>query len=473
MISAPLPANESERLAELERLQLLDSLPEPVYDEIVGLASRLCGTPIALVSLIAQDRQWFKARVGLEAEQTPREQAFCAHALLTPGDLMEVPDARRDPRFAGNPLVTGAPHIGFYAGVPLVTSHGHALGTLCVIDHQPRRLDAPQRDALRSLARLVEYAIEQQRQRLRAESDRLQLELATESARLGLWVLDVRSGRGEVRGAFAALLGFAEGEFDGRLESFMQRVHPDDQEMLREHQRRELELGDFSRVEFRVLHPDGSQRWLVSRSRGVHDRHGALTHVAGLLFDRTEQRELEEHLRDYQQELLDMAQRMETLAITDMLTGVGNRRALEEQLRARVAHSQRHRGALSVLLIDVDHFKAFNDQYGHLAGDRVLREVAQRIVACVRTEDVVARYGGEEFAVLLPDTDMDGAWLLGERIRQAIESHAWPLRKVTASIGVSSAAGVEAEAEILLREADEQLYRAKSSGRNLVCAPMD
>ena len=147
--------DEFERLRALDATRVLDSLPDPLYDDCAKLASMLCATPIALVSLIDRDRQWFKAREGLDATQTPRDQAFCDHAIRTPGSLMEVPDATLDPRFADNPLVTGEPHIRFYAGMPLVTADGHALGTLCVIDHTPRQLDSAQREALARLARLV------------------------------------------------------------------------------------------------------------------------------------------------------------------------------------------------------------------------------------------------------------------------------------------------------------------------------
>ena len=155
MLVAPPHPQEAERLAALEAHDILDTLPEQGFDDLTRLASYICGTPIALVSLVDAERQWFKSRVGLEAAETHRDLAFCAHAILDEG-LMVVPDAEQDERFHDNPLVTGEPHVRFYAGTPLKTAEGHSLGTLCVIDHVPRRLTPEQQEALGALGRQVE-----------------------------------------------------------------------------------------------------------------------------------------------------------------------------------------------------------------------------------------------------------------------------------------------------------------------------
>jgi signal transduction histidine kinase len=160
-IPAALPENEAERVAALHRYGVLDTLPEQMFDDIAQLAASICETPIALISLVDSRRQWFKARVGLEAPQTARDLAFCAHAILRPDEVMVVSDATSDQRFAGNALVTGDPKIRFYAGAPVVTSAGHALGTVCAIDRKARTLTSSQQEALRTLARqtarLLEY----------------------------------------------------------------------------------------------------------------------------------------------------------------------------------------------------------------------------------------------------------------------------------------------------------------------------
>ncbi|GAB4440807.1 MAG: hypothetical protein OHK0015_37300 [Chloroflexi bacterium OHK40] len=163
-IAPPIPADDQARLAALDRYQVLDTPAEREFDDLVRLAAEICGTPIALVSLIDARRQWLKANYGLDVAETPRGLAFCSYAILQPDELFVVPDALADERFADNPFVTGPPYVRFYAGMPLRTGDGHALGTLCVIDRETRQLSPFQRDALRVLARQVMVQLEQRRQ---------------------------------------------------------------------------------------------------------------------------------------------------------------------------------------------------------------------------------------------------------------------------------------------------------------------
>ncbi len=164
IMSPPIPAHDTERVATLRSLGVLDTPPEPDYDDLTQLAAQICQVPIALISLVDADRQWFKSHFGLNAVETPRQHSFCAHAIIDPQiDLFVVPDARADPRFAENPLVCGDPNIRFYAGTPLVTHDGWALGTLCVIDRKPRELTPDQVHALTTLRRYVINALELRR----------------------------------------------------------------------------------------------------------------------------------------------------------------------------------------------------------------------------------------------------------------------------------------------------------------------
>jgi GAF domain-containing protein len=153
------PRNEEARIAALEKYAILDSDPEAAFDDLALLASFICKTPIALISLIDEERQWFKSKVGLTLSETSRDVAFCAKAILQ-SDILEVRDATQDERFRDNPFVLAEPHIRFYAGAPLITEDGYALGTLCVIDQKPRVLEAEQREALKALSRLVVAQLE-------------------------------------------------------------------------------------------------------------------------------------------------------------------------------------------------------------------------------------------------------------------------------------------------------------------------
>jgi GAF domain-containing protein len=182
--SAPKPQNESERLDTLRAYELLDTEPEAAFDAITKLAANLCEVPIALVSLVDADRQWFKSRCGLDPTSTGRDVAFCAHAILQ-NDIFEIPDACEDPRFADNPLVTGPPHVRFYAGVPLIEPAGLPLGTLCVIDHKPRKLTQRQREQLRHLAQSIVGLIVMRIRRSELEEYRMAL-AASERACLAL-----------------------------------------------------------------------------------------------------------------------------------------------------------------------------------------------------------------------------------------------------------------------------------------------
>jgi diguanylate cyclase (GGDEF)-like protein len=335
-----IPDTEAGRVSEQWRQEVLDSygildtLDEPAYDDLTKLAAFICGTPNSLISFVDRDRQWFKAKLRAGLPETPRTVSFCAHAIQRPDQVLIVPDATRDARFLGNPLVTSENGLRFYAGAPMVSPEGAALGTICVIDDQPRALSPEQIEALRSLSRQV------------------------------VAQLELRRGQAVLEAANAKL---------------------------------------------------------------------------------------------------------SALSLTDALTCIPNRRALFARLAEEEARARRTGDPLSLLLIDIDHFKSYNDAFGHPAGDQALHMVAQLLAGGARPYDFAARYGGEEFAVILPRTNPPAAFGVAERLCHAVAVAPVPHRRLTISIGVAAldpAGGIDE----LIRVADRALYLAKNAGRNRVAA---
>lgn len=267
-MKAALPPNEEARLLALHRLDVLDTQREQNFDDIAQLAMSICNVPIAVVSLVDRDRQWFKSCLGLDARETSRDVAFCAHAILTPEDLLIVENATLDPRFSDNALVTGEPAIRFYAGAPLVTKNGEALGTLCVIDSRPRQMNDLQKHTLRLLANQVMQLLQLRETNLELQQERQKIEDVIKGANLGTWRWNVQTGEVILNDRWAGMLGYSLAELAPiSIDTWVKLCHPEDlqvsNELLKRHFSGEL---DYYEYQCRMKHKNGD--WISVYTRG-------------------------------------------------------------------------------------------------------------------------------------------------------------------------------------------------------------
>lgn len=472
---AAKPDNENQRLDALKRLDLMDTDPEPEFDELVKLAAAICGTPISLVTLLDERRQWFKAIVGLDVTETPREVAFCAHSILQP-DLFVVEDAAVDDRFATNPLVTGEPRIRFYAGMPVESPDGYPMGTLCVIDREPRRLSDLQKNMLTMLAKQVNARLElrQQRKRLQkalkeVEVSRNELRSSEERFRIFMDNSPFLSYMKDTEGRlvfysqrFADRFGISPTAWLGRSDF---DLWPEEEaQAIRQHDIEVLMAGRLEVIEEeRTESPGVVSHWRSYKFPCVDSRGETL--LAGVAVDVSEMMAKEAALRKTQAELQAANALLKELVVTDALTGVGNRRVLEERLAAEMTAVRRGQ-KLSMLMLDIDHFKSRNDTFGHQDGDDVLRKIGALLKRLVRGNEVAARYGGEEFAILMPNAMENDAAGLAARLLTAIRAEEWAHQPITVSIGVAETDRVDMTGVELIQAADAALYAAKAAGRD-------
>ena len=329
---------ETARLTALRELDILDTAPEPGFDRLVRLAARLFNVPTSLVSLVDADRQWFKARCGLGTAQTPRSFSFCAHTILG-DDVMVVPDATLDPRFADNPLVTGDLHIRFYAGAPLITPDGHKLGSLCVIDRVPRQATAAECESLRELA-----AIAVDEMLLRRMGEKLSLanrdlrNASEENIRFGSIIAGLGTGVIVVdpshpdspvtfaNQAFLAMTGYEREEIIGRNCRFLQGPGTDKMEVAKI--RRKLALRQPYQGTLLNYRKDGTPFWNALTINPVYSEAGALINFVGLQVDASAKIHAEASLR---------ARALQAAALAELSQRALDGADLDELLNAAVA----------------------------------------------------------------------------------------------------------------------------------------
>lgn len=453
---APLPANEHLRVAALRKYDILDTEPEGAFDSLVELASYICQTPIAAISLIDENRQWFKAITGLKATETSRDVAFCAHAILQDG-IMIVPDAQKDERFYDNPLVSGAPDIRFYAGVPLVTAKGFPLGTLCVIDNVARELTSSQLDAIKVLANNIMAHLDLHLSHKQIRQYVADLQLAAtifDASSEAMIVTDLDNNIVTVNPAFTTTTGYTLEEVRGKNPKILQSGKQSPafyREMWHT-----LSCSGHWDGEVWNLRKNGEiyAEWLSINV--IYNEDGTKRMHVAIFTDITKKKRANELVWRH--------------ANYDHLTQLPNRRLFGDRLEQNLKTAHRNRETLGLMFIDLDHFKPINDTHGHHLGDKLLKQAADRINQCVRSVDTVARIGGDEFTVILPKLgDPQHAGKLAGTIIQSLNAPFYIdglTLEISASIGITLYPKDASDAEQLVKHADAAMYQAKNSGRS-------
>jgi len=286
-----IPVNESDRLVALDRYDILDTMPEQEYDDLTQLAADICGTPIALISLVDRDRQWFKSRVGLDATETPRDISFCGHAVAA-NAILNVPDATQDPRFADNPLVVNDPSIRFYVGVPLKTPDNFTLGTLCVIDRQPRDLTPLQIQQLEALSRMV---ISQLELRLSNQSLRL-LASVVETSNDAIITRNLNGIITSWNPAAERIFGYRQAEIVGQsISMFFPPDRLAEEQVFIDRLKRFERVEDFETIR---LCKNGTQKYASVTVSSLRDLSGNIVGISGVIRDISDRKQVEMALRE-------------------------------------------------------------------------------------------------------------------------------------------------------------------------------
>ena len=459
---------------------LLDWNPQEEFKDLLKLAADICEVHDGSLNLVEEAGKVFKISTGQTVIEAPLDSWFCSHAIRQHG-LFLLPDLREDPRFSDNPLVTGKPYFRFYAGHPLVAKDGATVGCLCIYDFAPHHLSAMQQETLCVLARQIVAHIELKKQTIALqtlieERNRIVGDLEISDSRfrafmdaspMAAFIKDEKGRMVYCNRALADRFGAVPEDWIGKTDfetwprEIAEKFHNQDLPVLE--QNRAIHYED------RTLGPHGRiVSWDVHKYPLVDSSGGRSVACAAL--DVTKEREAELAVQQVQKELQVANEKLRTLSLTDALTGLMNRRALEDCLERELARCIRSGARLCLLMLDVDNFKSFNDSFGHVQGDEALRRISALMQKWTRKGDLVARYGGEEFLAILPDTCAIEGVRIAERLCEAVAEAAWDHRAMTASIGIATLDERTLSTTGFLDEVDQALYAAKRRGRNQVCA---
>jgi diguanylate cyclase (GGDEF)-like protein len=514
----PTPENEASRLKALYEYNLLDTPCEEIFDTITQLASSICGSSISAITLVDKSRQWFKSIYGLDITETSRNDSFCAHVILG-DDIMEVEDARKDPRFHDNPLVTLEPKIHFYAGVPLKTDEGFNVGTLCVIDKNAIKLDERQKIQLKSLSKII-IALFDTRKLISDNNAKINEYIeATAKANLELQLfLESERKLNHASSALNDMYSMLQTcrSLDEAVNIINKHIH-----LAFEGVSGALYLHDTenANLNYKIgwhnshckkspIRPDSC--WSLRRGKffasnttdGISCDHyihskDVYPYICIPLYSGCESMgiicleqqgdipyEGESFLGILHPLAIQMGQNialaltninlrnaLQKQSICDPLTNLYNRRYLYDYFKTEIAELI-HEGLLpGVMILDIDHFKNINDEFGHAAGDEVLINFANLLNSVAMNNEIVARIGGEEFVLICLGKDKEDLLNRAKTAYELLSTFETNLSycdipSITVSAGFAVCLDACTDLSVLLKNADEGLYLSKNNGRN-------
>lgn len=491
-VPAPLPPNEETRIAKLMGYEILDTSNDPMLDRLTEMAAMVCETPIALITLIDRERQWFKSSYGLSEKETPRKISVCAHAILEPEKPFIVEDLSKDPRFATNPLVTKKPYIRFYTGIPLIDREKIPLGTFCVIDRKPKALSDFQITMLKKLSevainRIMDYRLNTRLTRLLHLEKEVYNRLLRSSYDLSSTAKDFDSALSFLINNLDANLGWLSGRILNMQTGGSTGIHYNPNLPNDPHLRELWQQVDSlpakphslqSKVEFISTGPNNSTYSYMVVPVAIRSKLVALIE---LVFP--DHRELDPRVSEILElmasNLAIIAERelvavdLKHQATHDMLTGAANRSIILQSIQDAILECDPTDPDTIVLFLDLDAFKEVNDNFGHETGDRLLQEIAERLQTICRSNDMLGRLSGDEFVLLARGIEIDsGIVPLLERICRSLEKSfmfgSLEIR-VEASIGIAIINNPELVPSELIRQAEEAMYMVKRGERKRFC----